>query len=224
MRGLNKGDCEYMQKIGFIGQGINAQSNNGKAWIGNNAPYTFTFINRATQPSPVPVIIVVWVRDNANDYYSMDMRRKRPYITFSLPKVGDKVTISMPANVNGAFAALNNRQTTLSNTGQIYNTWGEFSTGQWATIDVSREINMGGNVMEMKASNGCVTNMSRCVFKCKRGNTCGAKNSYVLENCASGSQPGAGHGTDPSTGDPSGGCGGWGYSGKGHVDVFLGRH
>ncbi|OAA50268.1 hypothetical protein NOR_00718 [Metarhizium rileyi] len=224
VRGLNNADCQYMQKIGFSNQGVNAQSNNGKAWIGNNAPYTFTFINRASKPSPVPVTVVIWVRDGSNDYTSMDMRHRRPTITYSLPRVGDKVTIAMPANVNGAFAALTDHKTTLHFTGQIYNTWGEFSTGKWATVDVSREVNMNGNVMEMKASNGCVSNMNRCVFKCKSGNTCGARGTYLLQNCESGSQPGAGRGNDPFTHDPSGGCGGWGYHGKGHVDVSLGRN
>jgi hypothetical protein len=151
----------------------------------------------------------------------MDMRHKRAYITYSLPEHGDKITISMPANVNGAFAALTNRQTMLNDFGQISNTWGEFSTGKWASVDVTREINMSGDRMHIKASNGCVSDMNTCVFKCKRGNTCGNRGTFVLEKCEAGSQPGAGHGKDPVAHDPSGGCGGWGYRGKGHVDVSL---
>ncbi|KAH8886070.1 hypothetical protein GQ53DRAFT_348289 [Thozetella sp. PMI_491] len=217
--GLNAGDCQHMSDIGMYSQGSNSYTSNGNIWIGSNGPNTFTFTNNATSPSPVSVTLIMW--DNPPlDYVSSFMNVRTPKVSYSLPNVGDSVTISVANGISGGWAALNNHVTTLSQYGQIYNTWGEFTTGDYATVDVSREVNMGGNIMSIKVSTGCVSDMNTCVFQCKSGNTCGESLTYDLVNCTSGSQTGATYGL--YNGNPSGGCQGW--SNGGHIDVSLGRY
>lgn len=217
--GLNAQDCQWMSNIGMAGQGDNVLSNNGYIWIGNDGPNTFTFTNEATNPSPVPVTLILWDMP-PGDYESSFMNVRRPKVSYSLPNIGDSVTISLVNGVSGGWAALNNHATTLSQWGQIFNTWGEFTTGSYATADVSREVNMEGNSMSIRTSGGCVSNMDTCVFTCYSGVSCGDPGTYQLLNCAPGSQPGASYGL--FDGNPSGGCQGW--SDGGHLDISLGRY
>ncbi|KAJ4151623.1 hypothetical protein LMH87_012313 [Akanthomyces muscarius] len=214
---LNKADCEYMSKIGIRGQGENALSPNGKAWIGTQGPYTFKFTNNAIHPAARPVTLILWTWQNAQDYQAMCVNVRAPKISVSLPRPGDSITISLAAGVTGAFASLDGHETRLNNVGQVDNTWGEFNTGSYATFDVSREVNSKGHAMDIRGSNGCVSNLVTCVFKCKDANarTCGAAGSYHLVNCG-GKNPGA----HTDNGGADGGCGGWG-SGRKHLDVLL---
>ena len=115
-----------MSAIGIVDQGVNSLGNNGRAWIGTDGPYTFTFHNQATNPSPVPVTLILWLFENAQDYQSMFVNVRRPYISVSLPNIGDSVTISLAASQIGAFAALNAEVSVLNQYGQVSNTWGEF--------------------------------------------------------------------------------------------------
>lgn len=216
--GLNSADCSYMSSIGMYGQGTNAVSNNGAVWIGDDGANTFTFTNDATSPSDVGVILILW---EATSYESSFVTAVAPAISYSLPNVGDSVTISVANSISGAWAALNNHATVLSEYGQIYNTWGEFTTGDYATVDVSREVNMSGNNMTITVQDtGCVSDMDTCVFICNSGTTCGDSGTYSLENCAAGSQDGASYGT--YDGNPSGGC--TGFSDGGHLDILLQRY
>lgn len=147
------------------------------------------------------------------------MNKRQAQITYSLPAAGDSVTISIARDISGGFSTLHNHETTLSQWGQIYNTWGEFTTGEWATVDVSRLVNMSGNEIAITvADNGCVSDMNRCSFHCKSGNTCGDSGTYLLVDCENGSQPGASYGSWDGI-NPEGGCQGWGQNG--HVDVVL---
>ncbi|TQW11831.1 hypothetical protein IF2G_00562 [Cordyceps javanica] len=216
---LNKADCEHMSKIGMAGQGINSLQPNGKAWIGSDGPNTFTFTNRAGSPSPVPVTVVLWAWERDQDYQAMCVNVRRPYITVSLPNAGDDVVVSLADDVVGGFAALENHATALSFAGLVDNTWGEFNTKGDSTVDVSREVNARGSAMSIRASNGCVSNMSECVFVCKNSGAdwCGDKDTYQLTNCGH-ANPGA-H-TDNDGAD--GGCSGWGSKGK-HLDIDLGH-
>lgn len=50
-----------MSKIGMAGQGIDSLQHNNRAWIGGGGPNTFRFTNRAANPSPVPVTLVLWL-------------------------------------------------------------------------------------------------------------------------------------------------------------------
>lgn len=217
VNGLSQEDCQHMSNIGMAGQGKNDFGNNGNIWIGNDGPSTFTFTNDATNPSPVPVTIIVWY-NAPYDYQSSFMNVRTPMVSYSLPNIGDKVTISLADGVSGGFAALNNHETTLSQYGQIFNTWGEFTSGQYGTFDVSREVNMGGNVISARTAGGCLSDMETCVFKCKNGNSCGESQTYDLVNCDNGSQPGASLGYYDN--NPSGGCQAW----NGHIDISLGRY
>jgi hypothetical protein len=188
------------------GQGVNAVSNNGNIWIGGDGPNKFNFINR----SGASVILIIWDRLNDVDDASSFMKERIPQVSYSLPKSGDTVTISMANGKSGGLSSLNNRVTKLTGDGQIYNTWVEFHTGNYATVDVTRLINMSGNRVSVKVTeqSGCMTDMDTCVFVCKEGNTCGVANSFDLRNCEAGSQPGASWGLDDK-GQPSGGCQGW---------------
>ena len=207
-----------MANIGMAGQGANSQTNNGNIWLGTDGPNQFTFTNNAVNPSPVPVTIIVWY-NAPGDYTSSFMNVRTPMISYSLPNIGDSVTVSLANGVSGGFASLNNHETTLSQYGQIYNTWGEFTSGNYATVDISREVNMGGNVMSINTSGGCYSDMNTCVFTCKGGNTCGESGTYDLTNCANGSQPGATYGLYGD--NPSGGCQGWTNGGQLQISLGL---
>lgn len=204
-----------MSDIGMYAQGINSFSNNGAIWIGSDGPNTFTFSNSA---GGVDVTLIIWLNP-ANDYSSSFMNVRQPYVSFSMADQ-QQITVSMANGISGGWAGLFNRITTLSQYGQIYNTWGEFTTGSYATVDVSREVNMGGNGMSINLNSGCISNMDKCVFQCKSGNTCGDSGTYDLDNCAAGSQPGATYGL--YDGNPSGGC--QGFNNGGHMSVMFYDH
>ncbi|ESZ98554.1 hypothetical protein SBOR_1086 [Sclerotinia borealis F-4128] len=203
--GLTAADCTHMSTIGMAGMGTNSKAANGGVWIGSQGPNTFVFTNGAA----TPVTVIIWTQA-AGDYQSSFMNAKRPQVSYSL-KAGQTVTISMANGVSGGWAGLYSGQTTLSQYGQVHNTWGEFTTGAYATVDVSREVNMGGNAMSIQVS-GCTSNMSKCVFTCKSGSTCGEAGTYSLANCAAESQTGATFGF--AGGQPSGGCQGFNNGGK----------
>lgn len=214
---LSKSDCTYLKSKGFTDQGVNAVKAAGKAWIGNDGPYTFKFTNQASKPA-VGVILVLWLMNGEKDYGASFVNARRPRITVSLPKPGDSVVISVAANQIGGWAAITGHATGLSRFGQVSNTWGEFNTKKNGnTFDVSREVNMKGNGMHIRAGNGCVADMGTCVFKCVNGaNSCGNAGEYKIFNCQA-PNPGAQHANDGA----NGGCSGWGNSGRGHLDVDL---
>lgn len=214
--GLDKEDCEWMAEIGMASQGDNVEECNDHIWIGDDGPNTFTFTNDAD----CPLIVVVW--DFADgDYESSFMNVRAPKISYSLPSANKSVTISMANGVSGGWTALVDRTTTLSEYGQVANTWGEFTTGDFATVDISREVNMAGNPMSVKVlDSGCVSDMETCVFKCTEGNSCGESGTYDLVNCENGSQEGAAYGTYDGV-NPEGGC--QGFSSGGHLDISLGQ-
>ncbi|KHN93932.1 putative effector 5 [Metarhizium album ARSEF 1941] len=214
--GLTQDDCEYMSSIGMAGQGVNAKSPapNINIWIGDQGPSKLIFTNAGSEP----VIVIVWDFPKG-DYQASFMNARRPKVSFSLPKHGDSVSVSMGNGVSGGWSALVNRKTRLSANGQIDNTWGEFTSGEHATVDISRLINMSGSHMVARTKGGCTTGMDKCVFLCKAGNTCWEAGSYILDKCGPGSQPGANYGV--LNGNPEGGCQGW--ENGGHVNVELGK-
>lgn len=200
-----------MSNIGMNAQGVNSYSNNGNIWIGGDGPNTFTF----TANAGVDVTLIFWANPTG-DYSSSFMNVRQPQISYSIAD-GQQITVSMANGLSGGWAGLYNGMTVLSQYGQIYNTWGEITTGDSGTVDVSREVNMGGNGMSIKLDSGCVSDMNTCVFKCNSGNTCGDSGTYSLMNCAAGSQSGASYGL--YAGNPSGGC--QGFSNGGHMSVSF---
>jgi len=205
--GLTTNDCNHMSSIGMYGQGVNAQGNNGLIWIGNDGPNTFEFTNNGEGGAPVTLII--W-NNPAGDYSSSFMNVRIPQISYSLAN-GESITISMANGVSGGWAGLYNEESNLTQYGQINNWWGEFTTGDYATFDITREVNMGGNPMVIEVD-GCTADINRCVFQCYSGNTCGDSQTYELVGCGEGSQPGATYGV--YGGNPSGGCQGWSNGGS----------
>ncbi len=212
VQGLLREDCEYMSSMGVSEMGLNEFGNNGRIWIGDDGPNELTFSNRAASP----IIVLIW---QSVGYDSSFVHAVQPYVTYSLPNTGDSVVISVGDTISGAFAALYDRTTTLTQYGQVYNTWGEFTSGQYATINVSREPNMSGNRIEILSGGGCVSNMDRCVFKCHSGNQCGKEFEYYLQDCDALSQDGNPH-LGYVNGQPEGGCGGWENGGKVQIDFF----
>ncbi|KAK4642538.1 hypothetical protein QC761_509790 [Podospora bellae-mahoneyi] len=220
--GLSARDCEYMASIGMFDQGRNAIYNNGKMWIGRDGPNTFTFINGAG----VPIILVMWYAFN-KDNTSSFMNIRRPEITYSLPETGSAVEISAANGVPGGWSMIYNYSTPLSEYGQIRNTFGEFSTGDYATVDVSRLVNMAGNSVTVRVFGHqpvdttlqpvCVTDMRTCAYVCtsRSVGSCGATGSYQLVNCGG---PNAVEGIDEH-GNPTGGCQGW--TNGGHIEVIF---
>lgn len=212
-------DCQHMNDIGMAGMGDNIFGNNGYIWIGDDGPNTFTFTNAAAQA--LPMTLILW--DNpVGDYQSSFMNVRTPKISYSLSNVGDSVTISLANGISGGWATLNNHVTTLSQYGQVFNTWGEFTTGDYATVDVSREVNMGGNIQSIQVATGCVADMNLCSFQCNNGqNSCGDSGTYNLLGCTPDVNPNSSTGTYDGI-NPEGGCMGW--ANGGHLDVTLGSY
>jgi hypothetical protein len=176
--------------------GTNAAANNGAVWLGNDGAYTNDFINNSTED----IIVAVW--GPAGSW----VNTIKPLVTVSLP-AGSVQTVSFANGASGAWAAIY-PDTTLTQYGQIGQTWGEYTfSGQWSTVDVSREVLMTGRGMRIETPQ-CISDMSTCVFVCDSGTTC--LTGYSLLNCAAGSQVGAQTGT--YGGAASGGCSGMGNS------------
>ncbi len=191
-----------MSNIGMHSQGINPTANNGIMWIGSGGANLFSFYNNAG----VDVALVMWYCP-PNTYTCSFVNAYQAEITISIAAGATKV-ISVANGISGAFAGLYNDITILNSYGQVYNTWGEFTTGgDYATFDVSREVNMGGNSLTMSSST-CTSNMSKCVWECNTGNSC--ETGYSLINCAAGSQTSA---------NPGGGC--MGISNGGNVAITF---
>jgi len=169
--------------------GTNAVSNDGEVWIGTDGATTNTYTNAAAED----IILVLW--GAAGSWVNANT----PLITLSLAQ-GESTTLSFADGVSGAWTAVYDGTGMVD--GQISNTWGEFTTGEWGVVDVSREVNMNGNSMSIQTPN-CLTDMETCVFTCT-GGLVSCLTEYQLENCANGSQAGANFGT--YDGADSGGC------------------
>jgi len=195
---LSSDALALISKIGMKA-GTNAATNNGAAWLGSDGPYTNDFTNNSTEP----VILCIW--GPAGSW----VNAIAPLITVSIP-AGAVQTVSFANGASGAWAGIY-PDTTLTQYGQIGQTWGEYTfSGQYSTIDVSREVAMNGRGMSIETPQ-CVSDMTKCVFVCTDGsNSC--LTAYTLENCAAGSQPGAQSGT--YGGAASGGCSGLGDTAK----------
>lgn len=214
VEGLSLEDCEHMASMGMFAQGDNSfaeEDDPHGIWIGDDGPNTFLFVNEAG----VPVTIIMWYMA-PNDGQASFMNVKAPKITYSLPWSGDAVVVSLANGVAGGWSAIYDRSTMLSEYGQIDNTFGEFSTGAYATLDVSRLVNMSGNSMTVVVQDQCVANMTRCVYSCFDGTqSCGEAGTYNLLGCRG---PNAVESVD-LYGNPTGGCQGWSYGG--HVEIVL---
>lgn len=141
---LTKTDCEYMSRIGVAGQGVNSEKRTGDAWISNRGRYTITF----TSTSSSPLTVVLWTWDKEDDYTANSVNVRQPKISVSLPKKGRSVTVSLDVDVTGGFSVLNAGETKLNQHGQIFNTWGEFSTGDSkANIDISEQVSSHGSAV-----------------------------------------------------------------------------
>ncbi|KAM7186295.1 hypothetical protein V8F33_011891 [Rhypophila sp. PSN 637] len=234
--GLSVLDCIYLFQIGIVNQGSNplspSSSDGGKhpIWIGSQGPNQFTFINSAD----VPVILIVWHMAPSDNQASF-MNARVPAITYSLATTGSAVQVSIANEIFGGWAAIYNRTTRLTEFGQVDNTFGEFSTGNFATVDVSRLVNMRGDGMSISvlaerssSSSGddeqggvpCVSDMSTCVYACNdgMGDSCGAEGTYSLLNCQGQKESTQSWDAD---GNPTGGCQGWSWGGR--LDVVLTR-
>ncbi|EOD51618.1 putative effector 5 protein [Neofusicoccum parvum] len=189
--------------LGLIAIGKNALSSaEDQVWIGADGDYTNEYVNEGEDD----VVLVVW--GPAASWVNTN----EPLITLTLP-AGTNKTLSFASGASGAWAAVYN-DTELVN-GQISETWGEYTFGEWGCVDVSREVNMGGHNMTIDTGN-CVSDMETCVFKCKDGaESCWLE--YELVNCENGSQEGATYGT--FDGAPTGGCGNMGSTA--HVKTYL---
>ncbi|KAK5065031.1 hypothetical protein LTR84_000866 [Exophiala bonariae] len=189
---ITAADQAKLSALGVLSTGANSYAPNGAAWLGTDGAYKSEFSNQSGQD----LILVIW--GVAGSWVNVI----QPHITASIP-AGQSIWVSFADGASGAFTAVYG-DTTLVN-GQLSNTWGEFTFGQWGVVDVSREVKMDGHGLSIVGPT-CTTDMNTCVFKCSSGNVCTF--DYILENCANGSQPGANYGIHE--GAPSGGCGGMG--------------
>ncbi|KAI0022979.1 hypothetical protein F4780DRAFT_730939 [Xylariomycetidae sp. FL0641] len=205
-----------MQKIGMAYQGENSKANNGKVWIGDDGPNKFTYTNKAN----VPVTLVLWVTPTG-DYEAAFMNVRRAAVTYSM-KPDESITLSLANGISGAWAYLFNEKTILSN-GYVFESWGEYTTGAYATVDHSMLPNTKGNPQTITVKDtGCVSDSTRCYFACidESVESCGyGKGEVKLVNCDPSSQPGANYGL--FGGEPQGGC--TGFSNGGEVDIVIGQ-
>jgi hypothetical protein len=211
-----------MASIGIFAQGQNDYATNGRIWLGVDGPNIFLFVNAAG----VPITLVVWYKAAGDDAASF-MNARQPYISFSLPAIEEAVWVSVANGVSGGFSGLYNHSTRLSAYGQVSNTLGEFTTGEWATVDVSRLVNMAGNGMLVEvfgditldegSEPDCVTDLQTCAYTCSsaKAQSCGDGGSYDLVNC-NGSNA---EKSEDVNGNPMGGCHGW--SNGGYLEVAL---
>ncbi len=84
--GLDRGDCEHMSAIGIAGQGQNDRSNNGRVWIGNDGPATFTFYNRVDPPASV--VLLTWDMYGSDDYQAMCLNARTPRLSLTIAAGG----------------------------------------------------------------------------------------------------------------------------------------
>ena len=114
------------------------------------------------------VVFVFW--QQIDDTSSFMKVNTAPLLTVSMFP-GETLYFSMKNGISGAFAGIYNHETTLTPDGQINNLWGEISTGPHGTFDVTAEVNMAGNSMNIQGP-GCTADTNRCVYKCYTGNVC----------------------------------------------------
>jgi len=168
--------------MGLFSLGVNAKSHTEKAvaWLGDSGTGTQTnFTNKAKDT----ITVVLWHLP-LGDYAAMCMNVKQPQITHTL-KPGESVLVTIADGVSGAFSAVY-PQTKINFAGQISNTWGEFTTGPYGTVDVSREVAPEGNGMSITTSTGCKSDFKSCFFACTALNAqgvCGEAGTYKLHNC-----------------------------------------
>lgn len=201
---------QYLTSIGMTGAGVNA--NSGNVCLGGNQPNRFNFKNSAG----TTVILVMWEMVKG-DYQAIFMNARQAAITYTLaPDAG--VTVSVANGISGGWAAVHVGSTKLTANGQIDNTQGEYTTGPYGTIDVTREIQMNGHDMSIQLSgSNCRSDGNTCVFTCKSGSTCGESGSYDLTNCNPNKVPGANN--QMVNGNPEGGC--QGFANGGDINVTF---
>ena len=234
--GLTLPDCLYMSAIGMFSQGLNpltpltptanssltrnttTSNSTNLISLSPSGPNLFTFINA----SPSPVILILW-HAPPTDPQSSFMNVRQPQVSYSLPEHGSAVDISVANGVPGGWAALYIGRTKLTEYGQVGNTFGEFNSGDWATADVSRLVDMHGDGMLIRVFGKgverdregeplCVSDLSRCVYVCSEEGveSCGEAGTYELVNCEG---PYREKSIGPD-GNPTGGCQGWSFGGR----------
>ena len=158
--------------MGIKSVGANSYTPTSDAWVGTDGAYT----NEFTNDSGESMVLVVW---GVAGSWVGGINPVQPLVTYSLA-AGESTTLSFADGASGGWAGIYS-DTTMSN-GQIFNTWGEYTfSGDYSTVDVSREPNMNGNNMTI-VTPSCVSDMSTCVFVCKDGAT-SCWLDYELLNC-----------------------------------------
>lgn len=174
--------CSKLESMGLFSLGLNAKAPSEKAvaWLGATGTGTQTNFTNSAKDT---ITLVLWHLP-LGDYAAMCMNSRQPQITQTL-KPGDSVVVTIADGVSGAFSAVY-PLTAINFAGQISNTWGEFTTGPYGTIDVSREVAPQGNGMSITTSTGCKSNFESCYFACTSldaHGVCGEAGSYLLHNC-----------------------------------------
>lgn len=208
------GDVAGMVKsLSSNGAGLSvkaAEPNTGFCSEGSNGPY----VVQAKNNKNTDMMLVIW---NANNGYSSSFVGKgvqAPVMTVVIG-AGKTQAISFQSGASGSMAPVWS-STAPTTMGQISNTWLEFTFSPTGVVDVSREVDMGGDsIATTVGSNGCKSDMQTCSFQCVDGsNSC--VDSYQLKNCDANSMPGA---QSSSTGK-DGGCGWLGASSETIQAVF----
>ncbi len=164
--------------MGIKETGVNSYTRTSNAWVGTDGDYTNEFTNESGEN----MVLVLW---GVSGSWVGGLNPVQPLVTYSLAP-GESTTISFADGSSGGWSGIY-ADTTMAN-GQIFNTWGEYTfSGDWSTVDVTREPNMNGNNMTIVtpgtgSAPGCVSDMSTCVFVCTGGApSCWL--DYQLMNC-----------------------------------------
>lgn len=203
VNGLIDDITDWFGELGIGSLGVNADSNNGACWLGDDGQYTATFKNNAAQD----IVLVCW-KD-----MGFTINTIQPLLTVKLPQ-GKAQKVSF-GSVSGACAPAY-KGMAKSTFGGPKETWFEYTFGGgFPTFDVSREPNMQGLSISATAQKStCVSDMETCVFKCKNGSdSCGQAGEYGMFNTE---HPKCHHSDDKT----NGGC--LMDNGGDHVDVVFG--
>lgn len=169
-RGLEARSADLLSTLGAL-TGINAATKTSNCWQGEDGDY----VNYVKNEGTADMILLVWGPGGSF------VNTIQPLITTTVA-ANETVPLSFANGASGAMSVA--YEGTTMAWGQIANTWVEHTfSGDWSTIDVSREPNMNGDSMTV-VTPGCVSDMDTCSFVCNNGATsCWEAGSYTLQNC-----------------------------------------
>ena len=143
-RGLEARSADLLSTLGAL-TGINAATKTSNCWQGEDGDY----VNYVKNEGTADMILLVWGPGGSF------VNTIQPLITTTVA-ANETVPLSFANGASGAMSVA--YEGTTMAWGQIANTWVEHTfSGDWSTIDVSREPNMNGDSMTVVTPAVCPT-------------------------------------------------------------------